>query len=128
MLGAIINNVTDEFLSEKADNITMFIRKLTKLNIHPQLAWTILRLCGAPKLIYLACTMPPNQSSKLLEFFDTSVLQGLQEILKAEISSAFAYDTLGCGFPCYSISCALAKARAQTVLTAFHPSGAFPTC
>lgn len=101
MLGACINDAAGSFLQQKDHDNIAFFAKLFCCSLHPQLTWTILRLCGAPKMIYLASTMPPNVSRQTLHRFDGYVKQAAEQILNADISDEFLHHTAGGGFPAY---------------------------
>jgi hypothetical protein len=102
MLGACINGACDRFLESKGEQLRCFFDKLLRCHLHPQLAWTILRLCGAPKMIYLACTMNQPRALALLQHFDNCIKTAADKILDADVPAKFLHSSLGAGFPCYS--------------------------
>jgi hypothetical protein len=124
MLGACLNREADSFLAEKNAANIRFFETLFACPLHPQLQWTILRLCGSPKMIYLASTMPPELSTNLLKEFDGMLQQAARRILECDEDSLdldFLHDKLGAGFPLYS-ACATALYQ-ESVLLAHRPRG-----
>ena len=101
MLGAIINEEYREYAQSKIDATEAFIAKMTRLNLHPQLVWTFLRLCGSPKQRYLASTTPPQHSLGILSHFDEAMKRAAEMTIGATISDEYLHDTLGAGFPWY---------------------------
>jgi Reverse transcriptase (RNA-dependent DNA polymerase) len=101
MLGANITANYEETNRKKTAELETFFANITKCSIHPQLQWTILRLCGMPKMIYHASTTPPQHSINLLNHFDKLIKSTAEQILEAEIAPMMFYDTLGAGFPQY---------------------------
>jgi hypothetical protein len=103
MLGAIINFERHrEFVEEKKRSLAKFLAKLREIPLHPQLKWTILRLCGAPKFHYIACTMPPLVTTELMKHFDLEMKSSIESILDAEVQPQYIHDEHGAGFPCYA--------------------------
>jgi Reverse transcriptase (RNA-dependent DNA polymerase)/Reverse transcriptase-like len=102
MLGANITSNYIKMNKKKEEDLETFFHNIVKCNLHPQLQWTILRLCGMPKMIYYAATTPPMFSSNLLDTFDKMVKTTAQTILEADIAPRMFYDTLGGGFPLYA--------------------------
>jgi hypothetical protein len=103
MLGACLTSVVDGFIREKADANLKFFHQLFSCLLHPQLQWTILRLCGTPKMIYLASTMPPALCMPLLQDFDKLVQKAAAQILQCStVNTDYLHNKLGGGFPLYS--------------------------
>jgi ribonuclease HI len=103
MLGSIINeDQCNPFLIEKSVQIEKFVTKLFNTPIAAQLKWTILRLCGAPKLQYVASSLPPAVTEKLLEWFDAEMKRCIERILDADVLAQHVHDVEGANFPCYS--------------------------
>ena len=98
MLGAIINEEYEEFAESKMSATEAFMTKLQRIQLHPQLVWTLLRLCGSPKQIYLASTTPPQHSDRILDHFDSAMKKAAESVIGARISDEFLHDPLGAGF------------------------------
>jgi hypothetical protein len=102
MLGSIINAAKcHDFLVEKSQQITRFLTKLSQTPICPQLKWTILRLCGLPKLQYVATSLPPQHTAELLQWFDGVIKREIEMILDADVLPQHVHDVNGANFPCY---------------------------
>jgi hypothetical protein len=101
MLGACINEAAGRYNGDKRAGVDAFFDKLFRCDLHPQLRWTILRLCGAPRLSYAAATMLPTTTEVLVKHFERRLSEAANTIIGAQIESVFLHDVAGAGFPDY---------------------------
>jgi hypothetical protein len=101
MLGANITDCYEEFNSYHGERIEKFFDALQTANLHPQFTWTILRLCGAPKMIYYAATTPPQHGQEILRKFDEKLRESAEQLI-GPIDPLLLYAPNGGGFPCYA--------------------------
>jgi len=123
MLGAVLNDAYGDFAEEKNRVTTAFFEKVCAYSLHPQLIWTILRLCGAPKFIYLGSTTPTLHSLPILRHFDTMLKSTAERVIDAQISEPFLYHRLGAGFPCYARSAEALYNASKTMALTQSPKG-----
>jgi hypothetical protein len=102
ILGANITQAYTTFNSETTTKFNRFFDKLDESDIHPQLKWTILRMCGAPKLIYYASTTPPQFSQSTLQQFDSRMIQSAERIAAPGIDRSILHHIHGGGIPQYA--------------------------
>ena len=81
MLGANINDRYDDFNRVQIEKLQKFFEKIDQLEVHPHLKFTMLRLCGSPKLVYYARTTPPEHSNAVTQFFDTALKAHAERII-----------------------------------------------
>lgn len=101
MLGGNITSNYGEYNLEQAGRIHAFFRAFDRCELHPQLQWTILRLCGFPKLRFYASITPPEFSTEVLLMFQDLVAKKAEQIIDAPIHPSLLHDTHGAGFPDY---------------------------
>ena len=108
VLGAELSNNITSFVSAQRERHTRFFEGLKRMHIHPAVLFTILRICGNPRLIYLCSVMPPEEEmQQLVKEFDRNALQVLNgpSLLNGSIKRAdtpLVYDTSGTGFTEYA--------------------------
>jgi hypothetical protein len=98
MLGASITANCSELARLKEEKFAKFFDKLITCPIHPQLQWTILRLCGVPKLKYWVSVMPPQQSLPLATKFQAMLKDAAESVVDAQIPESVLYVAEGAGF------------------------------
>ena len=123
MLGAVLNDAYSEFSDEKMKATTAFLEKVCAYDLHPQLIWTILRLCGTPKYIYLGSTTPPNRAAPILRHFDVMLKVTAEKVIQAPISAEYLYHRLGAGFPCYERNAEALYNASKTMALTRDPKG-----
>jgi hypothetical protein len=104
VLGANISSNYDRFNDTVVDKIHTFFKNLLDAEgLHPQLVWTILRLCGSPKLIYYSSTTPPDQTTRVLDYWDYCIGHCVERIVGGAMvfNKAMLHDKLGGGIPNY---------------------------
>lgn len=102
VLGSSITFNHELGIEKLQKRMTTFAQRLVNADVHMQLKWTILRLCGAPKMLYFASTVPPDQSKMLLEWFDHLVHHLATTILGANVEPTMLHHVYGGGFPQYA--------------------------
>jgi hypothetical protein len=105
MLGGNISNAYEAFNNQQADKINKFFGALEMCDVHAQIKWTILRLCGYPKVEYYARVTPPEDALPVLQHFDTLVRKSVDSMLDASISDEVLHHRYGAGFPDYISNC-----------------------
>lgn len=101
VLGA---NITDEYAQyndEQQRKVDKFFTALEQVQLHPHLAFTIMRLCGNPKMIFYASTTPPEHSLRVVEGFQRRLIQTAERILDFEIPALVQHLKHGAGLPDY---------------------------
>lgn len=101
ILGGVINNVYDQYNDTIKQRVALFFDALCKINLHPQLRLTILRLCGSPKLIHYCSVTPPNFSLDNTQLFDLRIRDEVKKIVGCEVAEPIMYDKMGLGMPNY---------------------------
>jgi hypothetical protein len=101
MLGANITENYDEFNAYHGEKMERFFTSLQSANLHPQLTWTILRLCGMPRMLYYAATTPPQHGCEILRKFDSKLRESAEKLI-GPIDPQILYAPNGGGFPCYA--------------------------
>ena len=102
LLGADLA-ATPLFARKKLEEQNKYITRLLALPLHPQLAMCLLRLCGSPRITYVARAMHPLSIAELTVGFDKSLREALLKILHLDSINNEAYhDALGAGIPCYA--------------------------
>lgn len=99
LLGACIGP-HEEFRRAYIDRQQAFGTALESTNIHPQAKWTLLRLCGSPRLIHYCSLHPPSDSFEVAKHFTAMTVRIATDIVGAPIG-AMAHEILGGGLPDY---------------------------
>jgi hypothetical protein len=94
--------LTKSFLDRQFQKHTAYFDLLDSLGLHPQLAFTLLRICGTPRIKYLLSVSPPSYVSELASYFDARVVESLEKIMGATIDKQTIHDRLGAGIPAYA--------------------------
>ena len=87
MLGGIINDVYDKLYATLYERIDRFCDSLDALAVHPEIKHTIMYFCGFPKLVYFACTTPPEFSRCVLEHFDKRVKLSFARLIDVDVAT-----------------------------------------
>jgi len=101
MLGGNISANHDEYCHDQLQRIESFFDLFNKCDLHTQLKWTILRLCGFPRLIFFASVTPTDISASVLQTFATRVRHLAEDIINAPIADEYLHDVNAAGFPDY---------------------------
>ena len=79
-----------------------FIRLMRQLHgIDPQLAFTLTRLSGYPRLNFYASVTPPDFSGRVLLDYQDSLIDYLQEKLNFIVPAEAVHNRFGLGVPDY---------------------------
>ena len=78
--------MTDAWFDKKMRSASAYFDKLLDSDLHPQLATTLLRLCGAPKLKYIFSNVSPDRTSTMAREFDAMVVQALSRVLRCAVT------------------------------------------
>jgi len=106
-LGADLCELPDTpFLRDKKEKTTRFFNLLEQIDLHPAITFTILRLCGNPRLEYLCSVMPPSYGLfEVTQEFDRCLKRVLNgpSLLRGRFTvTSMLYDREGAGFIHYS--------------------------
>ena len=83
LLGASLSCDTRSFFEKKKKKQQDFFNLLRDLHLHPALLYTILRLCGNPRITYLCAVMPPDDEMEALtQWFDGNMMDILDIMTK----------------------------------------------
>lgn len=97
---------TTEFIEKQKTKQKNYFLLLNRVPIHPQLKVCLLRLCGAPRLRYIAATMEPNVLEDLTKEFDAKAIETLATTLEVPAEdlrkTGLLHDTFGAGIPNYT--------------------------
>ena len=117
LLGADLANTT-EFLEKQKAKQKSYFSLLDRVPVHPQLKVTLLRLCGAPRLRYIASNMEPNTIEELTKEFDEQAVRTLASALEVSVddlhNTGLLHDSMGAGIPNYT------ELRAKLYEAALH--------
>ena len=101
VLGIDLANTTT-FFEDKIAKAKVYFDTVDALPLHPQLKTVLLRLCGAPKLIYLLKGMAPQFTETIAETFDDMVLSSLAKAIGVSVNELpleTVHHTSGAGIP-----------------------------
>lgn len=81
---------------------------LRQLPLHPQIHFHLLRICGAPRILYQCCVTPPDTFGEVTGYFDATIKDHLKTILDPSGQVFIPEDTLhsvqGAGMPNYHMN------------------------
>jgi hypothetical protein len=105
VLGAELSDNVVKFYETQQDKQLQFFLLLEKIDIHPAVLFTILRICGNPRLLYLCGVMPPSEHMReLSREFDRKVYDIMNgpNLLRGHLEiTPLLYDINGAGFTKY---------------------------
>ena len=84
--GGNVSSDYTEYNAEQEKRLHAFFSKLNDIELHPQVKFTILRLCGSPKLIFYASVTPAQHSASVTSFFATQVRNSLSLLLQGAVA------------------------------------------
>jgi hypothetical protein len=99
-LGADLNE-SDAFMELQIVKVKSWFKKVKQVDLHPCLVFTILRICGAPRILYACQAMPPNYTAKLARCFDEECVSCLNDLVGFQVHTTMLHDTAGAGIPDY---------------------------
>jgi hypothetical protein len=106
VLGADISDVPENYLKKYKQKTEIFFNILRDVDVHPSILFTIVRICGNPRLSYLCSVMPDSHElrdictlfdNRCFEFLNSPAL--LNGALRQE--DPMIYDSSGAGFVSY---------------------------
>ena len=115
VLGGNVTNIYkypngDTFVSTKISADNAFFDMLIDLSadLHPQVVFAMLRLCGSGRLVFLCCTAPPAVSLPICTNFNNRVEQVVKRIagfehnrVFSDLSKRLIHDKSGLSMPNY---------------------------
>ena len=121
LLGASLSNSPGPFLQRYKQRQNAFFELIKWTELHPALTYSILRICGNPRIKYLCSVMPPTeQLLALANWFDSEVISILDgaTMLHGRIQSTpnaveRVYASNGLGFTCYTSAAETLYAASQ---------------
>ena len=85
-----------------------FFDILEKANLHPQIEFTLLRICGCPRIQYLCETTEPEDTARIANFFDSKIGQRISWLIdpdgQTQLNTEQLYTTTGLGLPNYTFN------------------------
>ena len=85
-----------------------FFDILEKANLHPQIEFTLLRICGCPRIQYLCETTEPEDTARIANFFDSTIGQRISWLIdpdgQTQLNTEQLYTTTGLGLPNYTFN------------------------
>jgi hypothetical protein len=103
VLGGNITSEYGEYNARQRARTDAFLLRLRQVPLHPQVAFTLARLCGGPRLKFYASVTPPEKSSDLLRHLQAELVAFVKEALGfAEIPDASLHSRWGLGLPNYA--------------------------
>jgi hypothetical protein len=85
MLGACITSNYSAMDAKVTARVHKFFDALDALAVHPEIRHCILRLCGAPKLIYYAATTPPALSAAVINEFQRRMIESFAKLIGVDV-------------------------------------------
>jgi hypothetical protein len=70
-----------EFMSTLLSKQQNYFHSLKSLPLHPQVLFTILRICGFPRIAYYCCTSHPDDTGPLTQDFDSTIKRIIELIV-----------------------------------------------
>ena len=101
VLGSSVSLNHDDTAQLYTARIHKFFSVLRTIRLHPQIVFTVLRICGRLKILYLASTTPPTVVSPIADMFHQEISATLNSLLHAQVPVEMLYDKLGCGMVDY---------------------------
>lgn len=96
----------DVFEQEYIDKQKKYFDKLHEVSLHPQIEFTILRICGNPRIQYMCSVTNPAHTAKLTNYFQRTVMQRLMWMLdnsgNTTLTPEQLHTTRGLGIADYS--------------------------
>ena len=86
VLGGNISENNNEYLKMQRNKLCGFYDVLRKIDLHPQLAFTLARICGFEKARYFANVTKPEHSQNVLAEFDQEAITYLEDLFNIDIA------------------------------------------
>jgi len=106
VLGANVTPNLDadrEHIKKVMDKQERYFSKLQSTTLHPQILFTLLKICGTPRITYHCATTPPTATEPLATYFDDTCKRLLELIVDPTGNTPLRPDIVfaqrGAGFP-----------------------------
>jgi hypothetical protein len=102
VLGAEMSDNYTELIDKQTKKLCGFFDVIEAVPLHPQLAFTLARICGFSKARYIGNVTPPEHSSTILKAFTERTIEFLEKLLGFDITDqVFCHNGYGLGIPNY---------------------------
>lgn len=101
VLGADLHE-TPKTIEKQLTKNRKFLDLLRNLPLSEHLKFTILRLCGSPRLIYFCSVNRPAFAKPVVEEWDSVVTGLVKKLFGFQPADGFIHDKLGLGIPSYT--------------------------
>ena len=101
VVGANLTENYDEYIHKYHARIDAFFNKLSKVELHPALLFTIARICGNPIIKFMTNVTEPGWSMHIAKYFEVRIKKFIEELCGATIDDVMLHDRLGAGVPDY---------------------------
>jgi hypothetical protein len=95
-----------KFTEELKQRQCVYFNKLRGLPLHPQILYTMMRICGYPRINYFCCTVDPQFMGEVTMFFDSEVKKIVESIVDPTGNTFVPHETIhspqGADAPCYT--------------------------
>ena len=125
LLGACLINHPQAH-AQTYERCQLFFNALEKLQVHPQLTITLLRLSGVHKLKYFIENHSPVIGEPIAQWFDANVRTRVTQAIGFTPSAEMLHDRAGLGMPKYTGNCHLLYEAAVTAMTTRSERGHVP--
>ena len=112
VLGANINptpTAQHDYCQSLIEKQKKYFDLLARLPLHPQLQFTLLRICGAPRILYYCAVTEPEVMKPVANDFDYRARKALESILdptgRTHVNPMIAHSSHGAGLPAYAMHC-----------------------
>jgi len=101
ILGANVTNDFVEFNRQQMRRNDKFFEILRRIDVHPHLAYTLLRLCGSPRISYYCSVTPPQHAAQVVREFQRQLTERARQIFQFQLTDAMLYLSEALGLPDY---------------------------
>lgn len=97
VLGA---NVANSEAASRGHEATMIQKQqkyfdiLNSLPLHPHVKYTLLKICGNPRILYACTTHPPESTQQLTNFFDRHIKRAVEQIVDPSGETTLSFDQI----------------------------------
>lgn len=103
VLGGNITNSYAEYNANQSARNARFFDCVKNVPMHPQIAFTIARLCGGPRMKFYASVTPPQHSRDTVATFQHQLIDYIQspQVLNFVVPGDVLHERFGTGIPDY---------------------------
>jgi hypothetical protein len=101
ILGACVAGNGKDYVMEYKEKINKWFDKLEEVTIHPQLTFTIARICGNPKILYAMKVNPPSIAIPIAEAFASRASAFINKLVDFSVTKEMLHREDGAGIPDY---------------------------